>query len=331
MLKQYPQLQDIQHAAGRLTGKILHTPVWRWHNGIIEQTFKASSEIWLKLELFQKTGTFKLRGALNCIEALNSESKSHGVVAVSAGNHAIAVSYAAKLAGTHAKVVMLKHSSPARIAACEEFDAEILLASDIHQAFEWTKRIEEVESRILIHPFNGPLTAEGTATVGLELMEQVHGLDAVIVPIGGGGLCAGISAAVKQLNPACSVYGVEPFGADSMSRSFISNQPETLEKVDTIADSLGAPFSLKYSFEVCRQFVDDIVQVSDDDLCRSMFYLFRDMKLVTEPATAASTAALLGPLRDKLDGKRVGLIMCGANIDVARYAELLIRGQSLAH
>ena len=329
-MSEYPDLQIIQETAKRLQGKVLTTPVWQWQTGVIADQLLPQTEVWLKLELLQKTGTFKLRGALNCIEALDAEARAKGVVAVSAGNHAIAVAYAAALAGTHAKVVMLEQSSPARIAACKASGAEILLAPDVHQAFAWAKQIAEEESRTMIHPFEGPLTAQGTATVGLELMQQVPQLDAVIVPIGGGGLCAGIAAAVKQINPACAVYGVEPEGADSMSRSLRSGQPEKLEKVSTLADSLGAPFSLPYSFGVCERFVDDVVKVSDDALCQAMYFLFRDMKLVTEPATAASTAALLGPLKETLNGKKVGLIVCGANIDAGRYSELLARGQALA-
>ncbi len=322
----YPDLSRIRLAAARLAGKVLTTPVWRWQTGIIEESFDAHTEVWLKLELFQRTGTFKLRGALNCVEALDAAARRHGVVAVSAGNHAIAVSYTAKLLGIGAKVVMPQHASPARIALCEKFGAEVILMADVHQAFARARQIESGESRTMIHPFEGPLTVEGTATLGLELMEQVPGLDAVVVPVGGGGLCAGIAAAVKQLDPACAVYGVEPFGADALYRSFRSGIPETLERVDTVADSLGAPYALPYSFGVCRRFVDEIVRVSDEDLCRSMFYLFRDAKLVAEPAAAAATAALLGPLRGKLAGKRVALVICGTNIDPARFAGLLERG-----
>lgn len=325
----YPELSTIHETATRLHGKVLQTPVWQWQTGIVAEQLLPQTEVWLKLEMLQKTGTFKLRGALNCIEALDAEAKARGVVAVSAGNHAIAVAYASAVAGTHAKVVMLEKSSPARIAACKASGAEILLAPDIHQAFAWAKQIAEDESRTMIHPFEGPLTALGTATVGLELMQQVPQLDAVLVPIGGGGLCAGIAAAVKQINPACAVYGIEPEGANSMSRSLQAGQPEKLESVSTVADSLGAPFALPYSFGVCQRFVDEVVTVSDDELCRAMYYLFRDMKLVTEPATAASTAALLGPLKARLNGKKVGLIVCGANIDAGRYSELLARGQTL--
>jgi len=154
-------------------------------------------------------------------------------------------------------------------------------------------------------------------------MRQVQGLDAVIVPVGGGGLCAGIASAVKQINPRTLVFGVEPFGADAMYRSFRAGRPQVLEHVDTVADSLGAPYALEYSYGVCRRFVDEIVRVSDGEMAASMRHLFRDMKLVAEPAAAAATAALLGPLRERLDGRRVALIVCGSNIDAARFNELL--------
>jgi threonine dehydratase len=324
-MSSYPSLQQIRDTADRLAGKILHTPVWRWQTGVMEEQF-AGTEVWLKLELFQKTGTFKLRGALNCIEALDAGARQRGVVAVSAGNHAIAVAYTARLAGCSAKVVMPQHASPARIAACREFGAEVVLMPDVHQAFARGREIERAEARTMLHPYDGPLTAQGTGTIGLELMAQVAGLDAVVVPVGGGGLCGGIAAAVKQINPGCAVYGVEPFGADALYRSFASGRPETLDKVDTVADSLGAPYALAYSLGVCRRFVNEVVRVSDDEICQAMLYLFRDAKLVAEPAAAVAAAALFGPLRERLAGKRVALLVCGSNIDPARFAELLCRG-----
>ncbi len=321
----YPSLAEIRATARRLDGKTLETPVWRWQTGVVEQQF-AGGEVWLKLELFQKTGTFKLRGAINCIEALDEPARRRGIVAVSAGNHAIAAAYAAKLAGCSAKVVMPRHASPARIAACRDLGAEVLLMPDVHQAFAHGREIERDAARTMLHPYEGPLTAQGTATVGLELMAQVPHLDAVVVPVGGGGLCAGIAAAVKQINPACAVYGVEPFGADALYRSFASGQPEALERVDTVADSLGAPYAMAYSFGVCRRFVNEVVRVSDDEICLAMLHLFRDAKLVAEPAAAVATAALFGPLRERLAGKRVALLVCGSNIDPVRFAELLARG-----
>ncbi|MQA19014.1 threonine ammonia-lyase [Rugamonas rivuli] len=325
MSTSYPSLAEIRDTAHRLQGKILETPVWRWQTGVIEEQL-AGGEVWLKLELFQKTGTFKLRGALNCIAALDEAARRRGIVAVSAGNHAIAAAYAARLAGCSAKVAMPQHASPARIAACRELGAEVLLMPDVHQAFARGREIERDEARTMLHPYEGPLTAQGTATIGLELMAQIPQLDAVVVPVGGGGLCAGIAAAVKQINPACAVYGVEPYGADALYRSFASGRPEALERVDTVADSLGAPYAMAYSFGVCRRFVDEVVRVNDDEICLAMLHLFRDAKLVAEPAAAVATAALFGPLRERLAGKRVALLVCGSNIDPVRFAELLARG-----
>ncbi|ACO47492.1 threonine/serine dehydratase [Deinococcus deserti] len=322
-------LSTLRDVHARLKPGVLRTPVWRWQTGAIPEQLTPETEVWLKLELFQKTGTFKLRGALNTIQALDAPARARGVTAVSAGNHAIAVAYAAREAGVSAKVVMLQHSSPARVQACEALGADVHLAPDVHQAFEWVQSIQTQEGRTMIHPFDGPLTSQGTAGVGLEFMDQVPHLDAVIVPVGGGGLISGVAAAVKQLQPQCQVYGVEPLGADSLSQSLSAGEPVRLERVTTIADSLGAPFALRYSFDVCRAFVDEVVRVSDDELCRAMFYLFRDMKLVTEPATAAGTAALLGPLKARLSGKRVGIVACGANVDVVSFHAFVTRGQLL--
>ncbi|WP_280154422.1 pyridoxal-phosphate dependent enzyme [Piscinibacter sp. XHJ-5] len=318
----YPTLAQARQTAERLTGRYLETPVWRWRTGVVE-TLSPATEVWLKLELFQRTGSFKLRGALNCIAALDAAALARGVVACSAGNHAVSVAYAARAAGTHAKLAMPRHASRARIDACRAEGAEVLLADTIHDAFALAQRLVSDEGRTLVHPFEGPLTAQGTATIGLELMRQVLRLDAVIVPVGGGGLAAGVAAAVKQIEPSCRVYGVEPAGADAMARSFESGRTEKLDRVDTVADSLGAPYTLPYSFAVCRRFVDEVVRVSDTQLREGMRHLFKDVKLVAEPAAAASTAALLGPLRERLDGKRVALIVSGSNIDAERFAQLL--------
>lgn len=318
----YPLLTEIQSTARRLQGKVLETPVWRWQTGAALQ-LDAGTEVWLKLELFQLTGTFKVRGALNSIEHMDASARARGVVAASAGNHAMAVAYAAKVAGVGAKLAMPATASPARVAACREAGAEVLLLPDVHAAFDHALQLVADEGRTMVHPYDGPLIAQGTATVGLELMRQVAGLDAVVVPVGGGGLCGGIAAAVKQINPACRVYGVEPDGADAMNRSFEAGRPQTLERVTTVADSLGAPYALDYSYGVCRQFVDGMVRVSDEAIRAAMRILYRDMKLATEPATAVSTAALLGPLRQTLAGKKVALIVCGSNLDAARFAELL--------
>lgn len=319
----HPLLSEVREVARRLQGRVLQTPVWRWQTGIVEQLFGADTEVWLKLELLQRTGSFKLRGALNCLAAMDSAALARGVVAASAGNHALTVAHAARLCGTQATLVIPRHASPARIAGCRAEGGTVLLVDSLPQAFAEAQRLVAEEGRTLIHPFDGPLTAQGTATLGLEFMQQVPGLQAVVVPVGGGGLCGGVAAAVKQLDPSCAVYGVEPFGADAMYRSFQAGRPAPLPATDTIADSLAVAQPLPYSVDLCRRFVDEIVRVDDDALRDAMGHLYRDVKLATEPASAASTAALLGPLAGRLRGRRVGLVVCGSNLDVPRFAELV--------
>lgn len=312
-------LADIEATRGQIARYVVETPVWHWRNREIREAAGAE-EVFLKLELFQHTGTFKPRGALSNMMALDKEAVARGVTAVSAGNHAIAVGYAAQILGSSAKVVMPRSANPARVARCRAYDAEVVLVDNVHEAFDRVHQIEAEEKRAFIHPFEGPLTVRGTATVGWELCRQVEDLAAVIVPIGGGGLCAGIATAVKLMQPGCQVFGVEPEGADTMKRSFASGRPEAIDAVRTIADSLGAPHAAPYSFELCRQNVDDLVLISDDEMRRAMLLLFEGTKLAVEPAGAAATAALCGPLRGRLQGKRVAVIVSGTNIDVATFA-----------
>jgi len=218
---------------------------------------------------------------------------------------------------------MPRSASPLRVERCRDMGAETVLVDDVHAAFGEVERIQREEGRTFVHPFEGPITALGTATLGLEWLEQTPDMDAVIVPIGGGGLCAGIAAAVKLVKPACLVFGVEPEGADSMHRSFAAGSPQKIERVATIADSLGAPHASPYSFELCRRHVDGLVKVTDEEICRALALLFLDAKLAVEPAGAAATAALMGPLRERLAGRRVGALVCGANLDAATYSRHL--------
>ena len=315
-----PTLDEIAKMRTRLGDRIVETPVHRWRSADLAETIGSETDVLLKLELFQYTGTFKPRGALSVMLNLPQDRVARGVTAVSAGNHAIAVAYAARLLGTSAKVVMPKTASPFRVARCKQYGAEVVLADTIAAAFDTVRRIEETDGLPIVHPFEGPFTVLGTATLGLELCRQAGGpLDAVIIPIGGGGLCAGVSSALKAVWPECRVFGVEPEGAPTLSKSFTAGEPVAIERVDTIADSLGAPHAMPLTFEICRRNLERIVLVDDDALRRAMHLLFRDMKLAVEPAGAAATAALMSPLREELRGKRVGLIVCGANIDVATY------------
>jgi threonine dehydratase len=320
-----PSIPAIREAAAALEGLIVATPVIPWQPPWLADVLGAT-KVFLKLELFQHAGSFKPRGALTRMLGLDPGTLKRGVTAVSAGNHAAAVAFSAARLGVTAKVVMPASANPSRVALCRTYGAEIVFVKDVHEAFPMGETIERDEGRTMIHPFEGVEVSLGTATLGLELIEQVPDLDAIIVPIGGGGLASGVAAAVKQLSPECAVFGVEPTGADSMSRSFAAGSPQAAGAITTIADSLAPPFSLPHSFSLCRQLLDDLVLVDDDALCSSLYHLFRSAKLAVEPAGAASTAALLGPLRDRLRGSRVGLIVCGANIDHASFATYLTRG-----
>lgn len=317
-----PDIADVDALRDRLGREIALTPIVRC--AALEEAIGGGTQVFAKLEFLQRTGTFKARGALATLYELSPEQLAAGVTAVSAGNHAIATAFAAHALGTTAKVVMLRAANPSRVEACRAYGAEVVLADDVHQAFELAERIQEDEGRYFVHPFDGPAVALGTGTVGLEICEQCEDFDAVIVPVGGGGLLAGIANAVKRLKPACEVIGVEPEGADTMHRSLASGEPVEIDSVRTIADSLGAPFAMPYSFGICQMHVDRLAMVDDLQLRQAMGFLFRAMKIAVEPACAASTAALLGPLRESLAGKRIVLVMCGSNIDWATFEEQAI-------
>ena len=321
-----PDIREIRALRERLTEETTITPVLRC--AAIEQAVGGETSVQAKLEFLQRTGTFKARGALATLHGLSKEQLAAGVTAVSAGNHAIATAFAAQTLGTTAKVVMISSANPSRVAACKSFGAEVVFADDVHEAFEVAARIQQEEDRYFVHPFEGPSVALGTGTVGLEICEQAGEFDALIIPIGGGGLIGGIANAVKQLRPDCEIFGVEPVGADTMHRSRAAGAPLGIDKVETIADSLGAPFAMPYSFALTEANVDRLVLVDDMQLRRTMGFLFRAMKIAVEPACAASTAALLGPLRDELRGKRVVLVMCGSNIDWNTFEKQAIFDES---
>jgi threonine dehydratase len=323
-----PEIAEIRALRKAIAGDILLTPVLRC--AAIEQLVGNGTEVYAKLEFLQRTGTFKARGALATMRSLSAKQRQAGVTAVSAGNHAIATAFAARALGTSAKVVMIRAANPSRVAACRQFGAEVVLADDVHQAFELADRIQREEERYFVHPFEGPQIALGTGTVGLEICEQVDDFDALVVPIGGGGLIAGIANAVKQLRPDVEVIGVEPEGADTMHRSRAAGEPRSIDKVTTIADSLGSPFAMPYSFALAEQNVDQLTLVDDDQLRRGMGFLFRAMKLAVEPACAASTSALLWPLRERLRGMRIVLVMCGSNIDWETFESQVIFDDGIA-
>ena len=279
----------------------------------------AGTTLEFKFELLQASGTFKARGAFSNMLALDAAQRARGVTAISAGNHAVAVAYAAMKLGISAKVVMLKTANPARLALAKAYGAEVLMADDGASGFAMVHAIEAAEGRVFVHPFNGYRTVLGTATLGAEWAEQSAGLDALILPIGGGGLAAGVATAFRQAMPGLVIYGVEPEGATGMAQSFAAGGPVKLGALNGIADSLMAPHTEAYSYGLCRAHIDALVTVSDAQLRDAMRVLFAELKLATEPACAAATAAAMFPLRERIAGQRVGVLLCGANTDPATF------------
>ncbi|MBX2883212.1 MAG: pyridoxal-phosphate dependent enzyme [Granulosicoccus sp.] len=322
--EQVPTLSELQQTAARIGEHIHVTPTIRWP--VPQLANGPDAELFVKLELLQVTGSFKPRGAINTIMhyfASNSSNQPYqGVTAFSAGNHAIATAYAARVLGVSAKVVMPRSANPFRIERCRDYGAEIVFGDTISDLLQLTQQIQQDENRLLVHPFEGIHTIMGTATVGLELCADVPQLDAVIVPVGGGGLIAGIATAVKHLQPNCQIIGVEPENACGMQQSLQQDRPMKEVAVNTIADSLGAPMHTPLSFSLVRRFVDRLVKVSDVQMQEAMRQMFLDVKLAAEPACAAALAAFNGPLSGELTGRRVALIACGSNIDQGTYQSL---------
>lgn len=321
-------MPSVEETRARIRPHVVTTPIHVWRGPEVESRTAPATEVVLKLELFQQTGTFKARGAVNSVVMLDAAARERGITAVSAGNHAIAAAYAANRMGASAKVVMLASANPARVARARAWGAEVVISGTGAEAFDLARQIEVDEGRTFIHPFEGRPVALGTATLGVEFSEQAGPLDALIIPIGGGGLAGGMSWAFKQLQPNCEIFGVEPSGADTMHRSFELGEPVSKSDVRTIADSLGPPYALPFSFALCRDNIDELVRIEDEEMMDAMAILFREMKLAVEPAAAAATAALFGPLRERLAGKRVGVIVCGANIDLDGFCRLAGQGQA---
>ncbi len=315
-------IERIHTTRDKLKDFVNITPTVRWEHSGPENLFPKGTEVFVKLELFQKTGSFKVRGAMNVIQSLDPAELSRGITAVSAGNHAIAAAYAASKKSTSALIFMPKTARKLRVERAINFGARVILCDTQTEMFERAEEAKIQEGRTFVHPFEGPMTVQGTATVGLEFSEQVSDIDVMILPIGGGGLCAGFSAAIRQIWPNVEIYGVEPEGANTMAISFKSGKTIVKENVNTIADSLAPPKTEPYTFSVCKELVDDIVLVSDDALRDAMQILFYDLRLAVEPAAAATAAALCGPLQGRIAGKRVGIICCGTNISSEDFFKL---------
>ena len=301
------------------------TPIW--HTPI--QTSRTLGELAgvgdlrLKLELFQKTGSFKPRGAFCAIAALSPADRERGVIAVSAGNHAQAVAYAAALAGTRSVVVTWRTASQVKLDAAAAYGAEVLRLGDTPlEAFEEMYRVRDERGLVLIHPFDDPHLLAGQGTVGLEVLEDVPDVGTVVVPIGGGGLISGVAIALRHARPGVRIVGVEPEGAPTLTRALAAGEPVSLESISTIADGLSAPFAGALTYAAVRDLVDDVVLVTDDEIRHAMRLLALRAKVVAEPAAAAGLAALLAGRVAPAAGPVV-VVVSGGNVAAELAASAL--------
>lgn len=317
-------LEHINAASERIAPYITQTPTIKSVNSFFSH-YLPDSEVWLKYELLQVSGTFKVRGVLNNLLAMGDLSR--GVTAASAGNHAIAVADASSILGLDAKVVMQSSANPARIAAAKAAGAEIIIAEDGPAAFAMAHQLEQDEDRLFIHPFDGFKVAQATGGIAAEMLREVPDLDAIIVSVGGGGLAGGVAAGAKLISPNCEVLGVEPEGAAAMALSFDQGKASTLQNIDTIADSLAPPMTTEVTYRLCSDNMDALCTVSDQQMAAACFLLGRDHKVIAEPACGAATAAALTRFADRLANKKVGIILCGSNIDADSYSELMKQGE----
>ena len=316
-------IPDINVARSKIKDKLLVTPVLPLMSDRWTELLPIDTQVFVKLELFQQAGSFKARGAFLGMDCLSFEQKNRGVIAASGGNHALAVSWAAAAAGVNAKITMPKATDPYRIDGCKSMGAEVILCEDIADAFQVMTSLGKAEGRVMMHPFDDQNMVLGASICGAEYYEQKPEIDVFVIPVGGGGLISGMASAIKQCNPTSKIIGVEPSGAAGFFQSFKAGKPVSLGKVNTIADSLGSPLTLPYSFSIAEKFVDKVVLVSDNDLLTSMQYYREYLNILAEPACAASLAAILGPLKEEICGKSVGVIACGSNISLSRYNELM--------
>jgi threonine dehydratase len=323
-----PRPDEFEGIAARIAPYVLRTPAVRWASERLSRALGGTTQVWAKLELFQHTGTFKARGAIANVLDIPEHAIGRGLTTVSGGNHAIAVAYAARCRGTSAKVVMMSTANVARIEAARALGAEVLLTDRAEDGFAMAHGFEAAEGRTYVHGFDGPNVTLATGTLAMEFLHDAGELDAIIVPVGGGGLSSGIAAFAKQHQPSCRVFGVQPAAAGAMLDSLQAGRALSTDRMATIADSLASPKVGPFSLAMAQRFLDEVVTVSEDELAAAVAVLFADMKLAVEPAAAASTAALLGPLRERVRGMRVGVIVCGSNIDWDTYASNLARGRT---
>lgn len=288
-------------------------------------------KVYLKTENLQVTGSFKVRGAYYKISRLSEEEKSHGVIACSAGNHAQGVALAAAHSGIKSVICLPEGAPISKVEATKKYGAEVCMVKGVYDdAYNKAISLRDEKNYTFIHPFNDPDVIAGQGTIGLEILEQLPEADVVVVPIGGGGLVAGVAYLIKSLRPNCRVYGVQAAGAPSMFNSINDGAIETLDEVNTIADGIKVKTPGDLTFELCRKYVDDVITVSDDEVAAAILTLMEQQKLVSEGAGAVPVAAVMFDKIPDIEGKNVCCVVSGGNIDVTILSRVIERGLKMS-
>ena len=283
--------------------------------------------VYLKTENLQVTGSFKIRGSYFKISQLTEEEKQKGVIACSAGNHAQGVALAATKNGIKSIICLPDGAPISKVEATKRYGAEVCLVKGVYDdAYNKALELKDEKGLTFIHPFNDPDVIAGQGTIGLEILNQLPNADVVVVPIGGGGLISGIAYTIKQLKPNCKVYGVQAAGAPSMEHSIADGKIETLDTVNTIADGIAVKTPGSLTYDLCNEYVDGIVTVSDDEIALAILTLLEQQKLIAEGAGAVPVAAVMNGKIPDIDGKNVVCVVSGGNIDVTILSRVIERG-----
>lgn len=301
-------ISSIKAASERIAPYIKRTPLERSDS----LSRYLGTNVFVKYELFQKTGAFKVRGAFNKMLGLSEEERSRGVVAVSGGNHAQAVAYAASVLGVRAVILMPENTPSVYLEATRGYGATLHLRPTIAEAFAEIKRYES-EGLIFVHPFDDPLVIAGQGTVGLEIIEDLPDATDVIVSIGGGGLASGVALAMKSANPAIKAWGVETVGADAMSQAWEAGRPVELSAITSIAKTLGAPAVSDSTLELTQRLLESVTVVPDSEAVEAMVFILERLKVITEPAAACTLAAAVRLKENFNADSKLVLIFCGGN------------------
>ncbi|MDK2878509.1 MAG: threonine dehydratase [Thermoanaerobacteraceae bacterium] len=315
-------LQDIREAREILKSVVYKTGVV--HNTTFSEM--SGNSVYLKMENLQKTGSFKLRGAFNKIAHLTDEEKRHGVIASSAGNHAQGVAMGATFYGIKSTIVMPKHAPLSKISATKSYGADVLLYGNVYdEAYAEARRLQKETGATFIHPFNDPQVIAGQGTIGLEILEDLPDADAIVVPIGGGGLISGVSIAAKSIKPGIKIIGVQSKNMPSMAESVENKKITTVDGTPTIADGIAVKTPGELTFSIIQKYVDNIITVDEDEIANAILLLLERAKVIAEGAGAVPVAAILNRMEDFRDKKIVALVS-GGNIDVNILSRIIDKG-----